>query len=366
MSPKLKIMFAFLMSLALAFGYLDYFTNTARSFERLHIFLFNLCSGGTIILYFSEEKRRLTAKTITFLILGVAYAVLAFLEWYISAMAVSLVLAGIVESIRMKKFSVFPWGFVRYNEPVSAKFHQASLLCLSMGLFMSTAVLLNNEYMHWIYLPKLTLNVFFLGFSFPSSLITMSLIFSYMEKGGNGVVRPLKELGFWAINLGVIIFFIFIIFEQLAWQVVVTLVLFLAVAMILWIHVRLGLPQQQKGFLTSGLGFLVCTAITGIAYIFLEITPGYDPEKYRWLLRLHAFASLYGWNLCGLAVITRYFDFPISLNSKALIGGHWFVVVLLAPIGHLHPILALAAVGGYMAVLFTVFFSQRLAKPGLE
>ena len=362
MSSRLKIIFAFLMTLALAFGYLDYFVHSTRSFERLHIFLFNLCSGGTIILYFSEAQRRLPPRCAVFLVLGIAYAVLAFLEQYIPAMAISLIMAGIVESVRMKNFSVFPWGFVRCHEPVSAKFHQASLLCLSMGLLISTGVILNNEYMHWIYLPKLTLNVFFLGFSFPSSLITMSLIFSFMEKGGNGVIRPLKELGFWAINLGVIIFFIFIVFEQLAWQVVVTLSLFAAVVMILGIHTKLGLPQQQKGFLTSGLGFLLYTAVTGIAYIFLEIIPGYEPEKYRWLLRLHAFASLYGWNLCGLAVITRYYDFPISLNSKTLIGWHWVVVILLAPIGHLHPMLAFAAVGGYMAVLYTVFFTHKRAN----
>ncbi|ACL04029.1 conserved hypothetical protein [Desulfatibacillum aliphaticivorans] len=364
MSSGLKIFFASLMSLALGFGYLDYFVTSAHSFERLHIFLFNLCSGGTIILLFSEEKRRLTLRTTCFLILGIGYAILAFLEMYITAMIVSVIMAGIVESIRMERFSVFPWGFVRKNEPVSAKFHQASLLCLSMSLFISTAVILNNQFMHWIYLPKLTLNVFFLGFSFPSSLITMSLIFSYMEKSDKGAAGPLKELGFWAINLGVIIFFIFIIFEQLAWQVVVTLCLFAAVIMILGIHMKLGLPQQQKQFLTSGLGFLLFTAVTGIAYIFLEIGPEYASEKYRWLLRLHAFASLYGWNLCGLAVIARYYDFPISLNSKTLIGWHWFVVIGLAPIGHLHPMLAFAAVGGYIAVLYTIFFTHRLADPG--
>ena len=192
----------------------------------------------------------------------------------------------------------------------------------------------------------------------------MSLIFSFMEKSDKGLFGPLKELGFWAINLGVIIFFIFIIFEQFAWQVVVTLGLFAAVIMILGIHMKLGLPQQQKQFLTSGLGFLLFTAVTGIVYIVFEIGPEYSSEKYRWLLRLHAFASLYGWNLCGLAVITRYYDFPISLNSKTLIGWHWFVVILLAPMGHLHPMLAFASVGGYMAVLYTIFFSHRRADPG--
>ncbi len=47
--------------------------------------------------------------------------------------------------------------------------------------------------------------------------------------------------------------------------------------------------------------FLLYTAITGIVYIALEFSPDYTPEKTKLLLRMHSFASLYGWNLSGLA-----------------------------------------------------------------
>ena len=166
MSSRLKIFFASLMSLALAFGYLT----TSRIRPTVLRGCISSCSTCAAAEPSSCSLRRGEA----------AYAQErglfgdrrhlrrpGFLEMYIPAMAASVILALIVESIRMKKFSVFPWGFVRKNEPVSAKFHQASLLCLSLGLLISTAVILNNQYMHWIYLPKLTLNVFFLGFSFP-------------------------------------------------------------------------------------------------------------------------------------------------------------------------------------------------------
>jgi hypothetical protein len=285
---------------------------------------------------------------------------MAFFEYYIPAMIISLVLAGIVESVRIRAFSFFPSGFFNIKEPVNKKFHQAALLCLSIGLVVSCAVILNNKYIHIIELQKLKLDTFFLGFSFPVSLITMSVIFSMMKDNSGPVIKGLKEFGFWSINLGVIIFFLFIIFEKLVPQVYVTLILFLTVIIISGLYQRLGDSLQQKAFLISGLGFLLVTAVTGIIYILFEFLPGYTSENLKWLLRLHSFAALYGWNLCGLAVICRYNDFPIKLHSGKLIFFHWFVVLILAPLGNYYKIFAIPAVAGYIVVLYYIFFSGNV------
>ncbi len=262
-----------LMSTALFFGFLHLFVpdGTSYNFERLHIFLFNLCSGGTIVLYYTEKQRKASKKVILFGILSISYALSAFFKIYIPALAISLIMAVIVEFIRIKRFSFFPHNFFGSAAPISEKFHHASLLCLSIGLVISCSVILNNEYLKLISMPKLQLDTFFLGFSFPLSLITMSVMFSLMKEGTEMNIHALKDIGFWNINLGVIIFFLFILFEQLVPQVIVTTVLFLTVIMIFYLFTNLGINVQQKNFLLSGMSFLLVTAITGIAYIILRI-----------------------------------------------------------------------------------------------
>lgn len=360
MSTKLKTTLAVLMSIALIFGFLHlFFPSVKYNFERLHVFLFNLVSGGTILIYFTQKQKQLTKVAFLFSALALMYALFAFFEIYIPAMVISLFLAAIVESVRIKEFSVFPSGFFFKEEPVYRKFHQAALLCLSLGLVISCCVTLNNEYLKLISMPKLKLDTFFLGFSFPLSLITMSLIFSLMEEENLPIVHILKEIGFWTVNLGVIIFFLFIIFEKLIPQVIVTLMLFSAVIMILFLYIRLGATLQQKNFLTSGIGFLVVTAITGILYIIFELSPSYSPENYKWLLKLHSFASLYGWNLCGLSVICRYNDFPIQLHSRSVIGFHWITVLLIAPIGNYSRAFAVLGTICYAIVLGIILFSRQ-------
>lgn len=351
------------MLTALAFGFLHLFADAGPyNFERLHVFLFNLCAGGTVILYFSEQPRRFSGRVYLFLVLALAYAVVAFFKIYIPAVVFSLALALIVESVRIERFSFFPWGFFKSDEPVDQKFHQASLLCLSLGLAISAAVIVNNEYLKLVSFSKLQLDVFFLGFSFPVSLITLSLIFSFMTGQEKRGLRILKEIGFWAVNLGVIIFFLFIIFESLPSQVVVTLILFAAVAMITVLYYRLGQTLQQKHFLSSGMGFLLLTAVTGIGYIFAELDPGYTSEGYHWLLKLHAFASLYGWNLCGLAVIFRYDDFPIALHSRRLILFHWITALVLAPLGIYYHLFSLLAMACYAVLLYAILFASRATQ----
>ncbi len=358
MSNTLKIVLAFLMVLALFFGFLSLFVPSDYNFERLHIFLFNLVAGGTIVILYTEGRKHLSLISASFFIISIAFAVAAFFEIYPFSMTVALVLAGIVEFLRWKRFSVFPIDFFKKDVPIYEKFHQASLLCLSMGLVISTLVTLNNEYLKLVTMPKLKLDTFFLGFSFPLSLITFSVIFRLMKEGVDDTTRKMKEFGFWSVNLGVVIFFLFIIFEKIVPQIFVTTILFLTVIMILIIYSRHGNRLQQKNFLTSGIGFLLVTAVTGIAYILLALTPTYSSEEYKWLIRLHAFASLYGWNFCGLAVILRFDDFPIKLHSTKIILFHWVTVLLFAPLGDFFRFFSIVAILSYAAILWAVLFSR--------
>lgn len=358
MSIRLRLLFTVLMITALFFGFLHLFIpGFPYNFERLHVFLFNLCCGGTLIIYYTEQKDELSGKAMLFLLLAVFYALFAFFHLYIPAMILSLILAGIVETVRIRQFSVFPIGFFTKDD-VSTKFHQASLLCLSMGLVISCIVIWNNEYLKLISMPKLQLDTFFLGFSFPVSLITMSLIFSLMENDHHKPFSLLKKIGFWNVNLGVIIFFLFIIFEKLMPQVLVTGILFFTVFMIFLLYRKLGKKLQQKNFLTSGMIFLLFTAVTGIIYIFLQFTSDYSSVNYKWLLRIHAFAALYGWNLCGLSIICRYHDFPIRLHSPSIILLHWITVLVLAPFGIYYRPLAVIATICYMYLIYILLFSK--------
>jgi hypothetical protein len=362
MTAKFKVNLVILMTLALFFGFLHLFIPGVKelNFERLHIFLFNLCSGGTILLYYTEKKVLLSKKVLLFSALAVCYAVCAFLNLYFISMIIAFVLAGIVEHVRIKRFSLFPYAFFK-NVPVSEKFHQASILCLSIGLVISALVIANNEYLRIVSFPKLKLDTFFLGFSFPLSLITLSVMFSLMKDDIRNITRILKDAGFWTVNLGVIIFFLFILFEKLYFQLVVTSVLFCSVVMIFILYEKLGIKTQQKNFLTSGMVFLLFTAVTGILYIIFQFHPDYSPEKYKMLLRIHTFASLYGWNLSGLAVISRYDDFPIMLDSKWIIIIHWITVVILAPLGYSFRPFAVFAVALYLLLLYMILFSKGSA-----
>ncbi|MDA3834386.1 MAG: hypothetical protein PF495_13460 [Spirochaetales bacterium] len=381
MTKKFKFILILIMASALGFGYLNLFLPPEfnRNFERLHIFLFNLCAGGGILIYFSEYKK-ITFRCILFMFLAASYAVLAFLEMYIPAIAVGFILSILVEFVRATRFSWLPRSFFTKATPVSQKFHHAALICLSMGLWMSSIVILNNIFLHIVHLEKLTLDTFFLGFSFPLSLISMSVIFSLMHEkmtfnqdstGPNidQLIMLLKHSCFWVINLGVIIFFLFILFEMNLYQVMVTSILFCSVSLVLGLYWNLGGNIQQKHFLTSGILFLVGTAITGIIYIALTFSPEYGPDKYKFLLRIHAFLALYGWNLSGLAVLLRKEDFPIKLHSGKLVLFHWLTVLILCPLGVNNRFFAIAAVVSSIIILYFFMFSKgiqddRLIKSG--
>lgn len=363
MSIQLKILFSILMITALIFGFIDiYFPADNYSFERIHIFLFNLCTGGSILLYYTQGRAKASKTIKLFFLCSLIYAFSAFFKVYPITILISIPLFLLVEKIRIEKFSLVPIQFISRKEPVSEKFHQASLLCLSMGIVMASLVILNNEYFKFVTMEKLTLNTFFLGFSFPLSLITLSLVFSMLKKIEGSSAKVIMEICFWTITLGVIIFFIFILFEKFIPQIFVTAALFTAVIMVFLLYTKFADNIQQKLFLTSGIGFLILTAISGIVYICIQMSEGYDPQKIKWLLHMHVFASLYGWNLCGLSIICRFDDFPLRLHSVTVIGIHWLTVIVLAPLGVFYGWFAILAICGYSFITLTLFFSTNKRK----
>jgi hypothetical protein len=360
MSWKLKTILLVMMTTALACGFLHHLVSPATlNFERLHIFLFNLCSGGTLLIYFTEGRNTLSRRGMLFLALAVAFALCAFLQWYVPAMLIPLALAYLVEAVRIDYFgSRFPHALFSFREPVPRKFHQAALVCLSLGLIFSSPVILNSVYLQWFTIKKLKLDTFFLGFSFPISLISMSVIFSLMKQESIRLTGLLKEAAFWIINLGVIFFFLFILAGFFTSQVAIASLLFVTVALILYLYWHEGIQLQQKAFLTSGILFLLITSITGIAYILLSFSSSYTPGISQPLLRLHAFTALYGWNLSGLVVISRHGDFPLQLHSSRLILLHWLTVLLLCPLGYFQPAFSVLAILAYAWLLVRMFFNQ--------
>ena len=348
------------MTTAMTCGFLHHvIAPEVMNFERLHIFLFNLCSGGTLLIYFTEDTRRLSKKALAFLLLSIAFALCAFMGWYEPTLIIPLFLSIIIEKVRVDHFgSCIPKALFSSKESTSRKFHQASLLCLSLGLFISSLAILNSEFGHWLTLEKLKLDTFFLGFSFPISLISMSVIFALMKNHSDQPTHFLKELSFWVINLGVIIFFLFILANWFLPQVAIASILFLAVSLVLYLYLYQGIRMQQKAFLTSGILFLVVTSITGIIYILLAFSDSYNPQETLPLLRMHAFTALYGWNLSGLAVISRHGDFPIRLHSQKVILLHWLTVLILCPLGYFFPFVAILAVFFYGWLLFILLFNH--------
>lgn len=342
------------MSSAFIFGFMDHYVN--MNFERLHIFLFNLTSGGFTILYLTGRKGIPGKKVLAFYMLSILYAFLAFMKIYIPAALIAVMLAVIVESYRREIFPFFPLIFFKTRSSTSEKFHNASLICLVIGLLLSSFVILNDTWLKLFYFEKLTLDVFFLGFSFPVSLITMSIIFGIIEKTDSYPVLLLEHLFFWFICGGVIVFFLFIIAQSFAGEVFISSFLFATVLCIFIMFFKYGKRMQQKYFLVSAIYFLLFTAITGILYIIIPRTGSYEFYG-RIILRMHAFYSLYGWNLTGMMVILRWEDFPIALNTRKAIFFHWGVILILAPFAKFYPVLIIPAVTSYIIFLWVFFFS---------
>ena len=363
MSARARLLYGVVMTLALLFGFFHVIWPGAPcSFERLHIFGFNLLTGGSLILYHTQGRGVLTRRVKTYFALALLYALCAATRWYVPALVLSVPLFLVVESVRIERFSFLPLDFFR-RAPVSDKFNQASLLCLSCAIFFASLVILNNEYLDLVAYRKLTIEVFFLGYSFPVSLIAMSIMFSFMTERESRLVTVLKEIGFWSVNVGVIVFFVLIIFELSIATMAVATTLFFTVWMIFFLFLATAPKVQQKTFLVSGMVFLLFTALTGIFYILPYFYPTLEPYREPSLV-LHAMVSLYGWNLSGLFIILRWRDFPIRLNSAMTIALHWAIVLVLAPLGkYLLPvsILAMLAYASLLALVLAGDAHQKEA-----
>ena len=267
-----------------------------------------------------------------------------------------------MESIRIRAFSFIPRELFDPGVSVVDKFHHASVLCLSLGLFIATLVLLNDTSLHWVPAKHLTLNVFFLGYSFPVSLITMSVMFSFIRRDISQPLRYVKQAFFWTVNLGVIVFFLFITFEMQIAKFTIAIVLFITVVPIFSFFLLLGINRQQKHFLLSGMIFLVFTGINGVFYIELYNYPDLYQRWGQLLLVSHAYLSLYGWGMSGLLILIRWNDFPLRLNSWAIIFFHWLVIDILAPLGKTNLILAIASLISFCLFLH-LFFAEKEAEP---
>ncbi|HON17266.1 MAG TPA: hypothetical protein PLA51_12380, partial [Spirochaetota bacterium] len=104
------------------------------NFERLHIFLFNLTSGGFTILYLTNKRQSNSIRLILFFLLSILFAITAFFKLYLIAALCGVILAIIVETFREERFGFFPYVFFKPRGSSSEKFHQASLLCLVIAL----------------------------------------------------------------------------------------------------------------------------------------------------------------------------------------------------------------------------------------
>jgi hypothetical protein len=169
-----------LMSISFFAGFLHPFFGTEQfHIQRIHVFLFNLATGGLLLLMYSADSGRKKAVWL-FGLISLIFTLSASLHYFPLAIASALLLAIIVETIRIGRFSFFPINFFRADIPVSDKFHHAALLCLSMALIISAFSMIAN--IADIPLPdKMNVDIFFLGFSFPVSLIVMALIFHLMK-----------------------------------------------------------------------------------------------------------------------------------------------------------------------------------------
>jgi len=144
-------------------------------------------------------------------------------------------------------------------------------------------------------------------------------------------------------------------------MIIVALILFFTVIIIFIYFIKNEVPVQEKYFLLSGVCFLLSTAITGIIYILLKPFPTAYEEYGKIILKMHAFISLYGWNISGLFIIIRWGDFPIKLNTKKTIIFHWIAIAIIAPLGRFNKGFAILSIIMFFYILYT-FFSNKKNK----
>ena len=126
MSGQAKILFGAVMTLSLLFGFFHVIWPGAPcSFERLHIFGFNLLTGGSLILYHTQGRGVLTRRVRTYFALALLYALFAATGWYIPTLVLSVPLFLLVESVRIEQFGLLPIDFFR-RATESDKINKAS------------------------------------------------------------------------------------------------------------------------------------------------------------------------------------------------------------------------------------------------
>ncbi len=187
-------------------------------------------------------------------------------------------------------------------------------------------------------------------------------MFTTMHKARNNIFRLLKVICFWTITLGVVIFFVFILFEAIFLELTISIVLFFAVSCVLYLYIKLGIKEQQKAYLTSGIVFLLMTSVSGVIYILIYAYGYTDPLYKDMTILYHRTLALYGWNISGLAVICRFRDFPIMLHSGPAIVLHWLIVAVLAPVAFFQSSFVIPTIMIYMLFLFAIFFSKGTHK----
>jgi hypothetical protein len=374
MSTRLKAILWILLTAGFIFGYASLvlpgqtaILETPRpgtfQFQRLHIFLFNLVCGGVLLLYFTLAKQRVSWREWLYLVIALTFSMMAFLNQYLAAALLAISLAIIVESVRVKAFRAFPIDLFQTKIPLYRRFHHSALLCLSLGLLISAGVIFDNLYFHLLKLPLLLLDDFFLGFSFPLSLITFSIIFSLTRGDTRKRVRVARESSFWIVTIGVIVFFVVILLGIVVAEIALSTLLLLDVVLIFYLF-RLDLANRSEpgGFLTSGMLFLVLTGITGVLLVLWSVATPNDSPSWDLLLQIHAYLALYGWNLAGFTVIVHQHDFPLRLNDLVIILLHWVTITLLAPLGSLHLIFAFAAIPAFITLTGLILFSPPSGK----
>ncbi len=347
----------FFLTVAIAFSICLADIRCGDGWKIFHVFFFNLVSGGLVITCI-HVGRKAGPRVILYFILTILLVFFLRFGEYLWAFSVIPGLVFITESIRWNKYPVFPVDFFRWKSSVAEKFSHAALLCLSLSHILMGAVILNNYFFHWWFLPKLNIQIFYLGYSFPVSLT----IISYMIRHIPGMGRWMnfaKDGVFWMLNLGVITLFLGIITESFLLEIIVSVVLFLGVLILGTIYFLQFPGGGPKTMITSGLFFLITTASSGIAYAVVSGRPEYEPAG-KYLLKLHAIYSLFGWNLSGLLVVVANRLPQNKISIIPLVVLHWVSLTLVIAGLFSYPI--------YMAgvVVFTIFLFWGIYKMGPE
>lgn len=318
--------------------------------QSLHIFLYNLVAGGLVLLWFTQRKKAFSNILILYGIIAMIFSISAFANWSFLSIITLFILILIVEKVRRERFSFYPVDFFTPVVHVSEKFHHAALLCLSIAMALCAITILNNAYFHFLPIKTLVLDDFYLGFSFPLSLITLSVMFAMIDDKGNKNVLFVEELTFWVTNLGVIIFFVFILADAWYGELFIAITLVTDVTIIAYLFYTSTQHLTKTAFLMSGIGFLIYTGINGIQLLFAT----HNKEELDLLLQIHAYISLYGWNLSGLIVIIRKDFFP--KNATLMIVMQWAIVSYFAPLGTMYASFAIIAAPLFFVFLYYAFF----------